>query len=97
MPNASISIQILPLHKNQKSSLKIIDSVIELIKKSRVVYDVGPFETTMEGDLDYLLEIVKKIQHLFDKFGAGTVLSNIKIIYSKKGVMTIDAKVKKHR
>lgn len=97
MPNASISIQILPLHKDRKSSLKIIDKVIDFIRKSGVVYEVGPLETVMEGDLDKLLEIVKNIQHLIGKIGSTTVFSNIKIIYSPKGVMTIDAKVKKHR
>ena len=97
MPNASISIQILPLGRAQKSSLKIIDSAIELIKKSGVSYEVGPMETTMEGDLDKLLEIVKKIQYLSVKNGSKTVFSNIKIIYNPKGVMTINQKTEKFR
>ena len=97
MPTASISIQILPLNHNTKSSLLIIDSVISLIKKSGVNYEVGPMETTMEGDLDDLLEIVKKIEHLALKKSKGTVFTNLKIITAKKGVMTIEQKTKKHR
>ncbi|OGG16662.1 hypothetical protein A3D78_07635 [Candidatus Gottesmanbacteria bacterium RIFCSPHIGHO2_02_FULL_39_14] len=97
MPNSTISIQVLPLNQDNKSSVRIIDQVIKLIKKSGVKHEVGPLETTMEGDLGSLLEIVKKIQYLVIKKGAESVHSNIKIIYSPKGVMTIEEKVKKHR
>ena len=95
--NASLSIQILPLGSSEKSSLKLIDSVITLIKKSGIVYEVGPLETVMEGNLNELLKILTKIEHLVAKTSSGTVFSNIKIIYSEKGVMTIDEKVAKHR
>lgn len=97
MTNASISIQILPLNQDQKSSLKIIDSVIAFIKNSGLSYEVGPMETTLEGDLESLLEIIKKSQYLAVKNGSTTVFSNLKIIYNPKGVLTIAEKVKKHR
>ena len=97
MTNASISIQILPLDKDKKSSLKIINKAIDFIKKSGVSYRVGPMETTMEGDLEKLLEIVKSLQYLSVKNGSKSVFSNIKIIYCSGGVMTIDQKVKNFR
>lgn len=97
MPNASIALQILPTAKNTADSWRIIDEVIKLIKKSGVKYEVGPMETTMEGDLEKLLHIVKKAQKLAVSSGASAVFSNIKIIYNPRGVATIEEKVAKHR
>lgn len=77
--------------------IKIIDQVIKMIKQSGVNYEVGPMETTMEGDLETLFQIVKKAQYLCIKEGAENVFTNMKIIYNPKGVLTIEQKVKKHR
>ncbi|MDO8741574.1 MAG: thiamine-binding protein [Candidatus Roizmanbacteria bacterium] len=97
MYNSSISFQVLPKAKTDKQMIKIIDQVIKMIEQSGVNYEVGPMETTMEGDLETLFQIVKKAQYLCIKEGAENVFTNIKIIYNPKGVMTIEQKVKKHR
>jgi uncharacterized protein YqgV (UPF0045/DUF77 family) len=57
---------------------------------------VGPMETTMEGELDRLLEIVREAQQVCAAAGAERILSVVKIDYSTKGV-TIDEKVGKYR
>jgi len=97
MYNSSLSFQVLPKTKNDKELIKIVDEVIQMVKQSGVNYEVGPMETTMEGDLEMLLKIVKKAQHLCIKAGAKNVFTNVKIIYNPKGVMTIKQKVTKHR
>ncbi len=97
MYNSSISFQVLPKAKTDRKMIKIIDQVIKMVQQSGVNYEVGPMETTMEGDLETLLQIVKKAQYLCIKKGAGNVFTNVKIIYNPKGVMTIEQKVKKHR
>ena len=53
-------------------------------------------ETTMEGELDLLLEIVKDAQEICVKEGANRVVSVVKIDYKVDGV-TMDEKVSKHR
>jgi len=97
MVNATISLQILPTAKNTAKSWEIIDEVIKLIKNSGVKYEVGPMETTMEGELDTLFHIVKKSQTIAIANGATAVFSNVKILYDPKGVATIKEKVTKHR
>lgn len=97
MRNSSISFQVLPKAKTDKQMIKIIDQVIKMVQESGVNYQVGPMETTMEGDLETLLQIVKKAQYLSIKEGAENVFTNVKIIYNPKGVMTIEQKVKKYR
>ena len=96
-PTASISFQILPRILNDKRAIEVIDKVIALVRKSGVSYEVGPMETTMEGDLDTLFKIVRKSQDVALKNGAESVFTNVKISYNPKGVMTISEKVTKHR
>jgi uncharacterized protein YqgV (UPF0045/DUF77 family) len=94
-PTASIAFQIMP--KATGDTIKIIDKVIGIVKKSGVIYEVGPMETTMEGDLDTLLAIVREAQDVVVKAGATQVFTNVKIAYNPKGVLTIKEKVTKHR
>lgn len=96
-PTASISFQLLPKAKNKKALINIIDRAIALVKASGVTFEVGPMETTMEGDLDQLIEILRQSQYLTIKSGATSVFTNVKIFYDPKGVMTIAEKVTKHR
>ena len=96
-PTASIAFQILPKTSTDKKAIEVIDKVIALVKKSGVNYEVGPMETTMEGDLDTLFNIVRKSQDVALKNGAEQVFSNVKILVNPKGVMTISEKVTKHR
>jgi len=96
-PTASIAFQIMPRTDDSTKVIPIIDKVIALVKKSGVVYEVGPMETTMEGDLDTLFAIVRKAQDVAIKAGATQVFTNVKILHNPKGVMTISEKVTKHR
>jgi uncharacterized protein YqgV (UPF0045/DUF77 family) len=53
-------------------------------------------ETTIEGDIEILLELVKKAQDICIAEGASSVMSVIKIDYRPDGV-TIDEKIHKYR
>ena len=61
MPIVNVSLQVLP-SVPQENIYPVVDKVIELIRDSGVKYIVGPMETTMEGEFDTLMEIVKKAQ-----------------------------------
>ena len=92
---ANVSLQVLP-SVPEAEVYPVVDRVIEMIAASGVQYEVGVMETTMEGELDTLLEIVKKAQYLCIEAGAGSVMSIVKIHYKPKGV-TFDEKVAKYR
>ncbi len=96
-PTATLSLQILPTAKNKEEALQIIDKVIAQVSNSGLSFEVGPMETTIEGDLDSLIELLKKAQDIAIEAGAESVFSNVKIIYNPRGVMTINEKVDKHR
>ena len=59
--NASVAIQVLPGVQGEEV-IRIVDEVIAYIKSSGLNTYVGPFETTIEGDYDQLMEIVKECQ-----------------------------------
>lgn len=95
MPIVNLSLQVLPNVSSDKT-YEVVDEAIKVIRESGVKYLVGPMETTMEGELDLLLEIVKKAQESCIQAGAARVMSIIKIDYRPEGV-TIEEKIHKYR
>ena len=95
MAKITLSLQVLPYVPEEKL-YQVVDQVIAYIDSCGIKYEVGPMETTMEGELDDLLVIVKKAQEICIKQGASRVVSLVKIDYKKTGV-TIDEKVEKYK
>lgn len=95
--NCSISLKVLPNVQGDKELFRVVDCVIAYIKSTGVHYVVGPSETTMEGNFDTLMEIVKRTQLICEEEGADGVFSLVTITYNKKGVNTIDEKITKYR
>jgi len=91
----NLSLQVLPKIKGD-NVYPVVDKAIEVIRESGVKYMVGPMETTMEGEMDELWEIVKKAQDACMKAGASGVMSVIKIDYKPEGV-TMKEKIYKYR
>ena len=90
----NVSVQVLPLHDDV---YRIVDAAIKIIQNSDVKYEVGPLETTMEGDdLDRLIEIAKSTHRECFKAGARKVVTIIKIADALEGT-TIEDKVSKYR
>ncbi|QGU96589.1 thiamine-binding protein [Clostridium bovifaecis] len=95
MKNVNVSIQVLPIVAEERI-YSVVDKVIEYIDSCGVKYEVGPMETTMEGELDTLLDIVKRAQDICVEEGAARVISVVKIDYKPEGV-TMEEKTYKYR
>ncbi|MFC5401874.1 thiamine-binding protein [Cohnella soli] len=80
MAQALLSIQIMPKVKPGEDVIPYVDKAISIIKASGVAYRVGPMETTMEGDLDTLIGIVKDMNAAMFEAGSPSVLSQIKLL-----------------
>lgn len=97
MANASVAIQILPTSENTNEVVRVVDHVIAYIKSTGLPCSVGPFETTIEGDYDQLMDIIKECQHVAARAGCPAMMSYVKISYKPEGgVLTIDEKIRKH-
>lgn len=94
--NASVAIQVLPKVEGEET-IRIVDEVIAYIRSTGLNMFVGPFETTIEGDYDELMDIVKRCQIICIEKGAPSVMAFVKISYNPNGVWTIEKKTKKHQ
>ncbi|HHW61246.1 MAG TPA: thiamine-binding protein [Syntrophomonadaceae bacterium] len=95
MANANLSLQIIPAVE-EEDLYAAVDEVIALIKESGFPYIVGPMETTVEGDLSALLQLVRDAHELCAQRGVPRVVSVVKIDYKPDGV-TMDEKIAPHR
>ena len=95
--NASVAIQVLPKVEGDEEVIRVVDEVIAYIKSTGLNYFVGPCETSIEGDYDQLMEIIKECQKVAVKAGAKSVSAYVKINYCPEGeVFTIEKQVTKH-
>ena len=96
---ASIAIQVLPQVGDKEELIRIVDDgVIAYIQSTGLRYEVGPFETAIEGeDIDQLMDIAKECQKVAARAGAPEVCTYIKVDYEPEGeVLTIDRKISKY-
>lgn len=73
-----LAFQVIPRLK-QGNNFEVVDKAIAVVKASGVPYQVSAMETTMKGELEVLLEVVKQAQQACYDAGAVEVITNIKI------------------
>ncbi len=97
--SASIAIQVLPQAENDQELCRMVDEVIAYIASTGLKYEVGPFETTIEGNnYDQLMDIAKECQKVAVRAGAPKVSAYIKVSFCPEGdVLSIDQKIGKYR
>lgn len=96
MFNCSLALQILPMGIDQKKTIEVVDSVIEYVASKTDQYEVAAFETTIQGDYDDLMLILKEAIELAGK-SHHKIFANVKISYdAKESVLSIEEKTSKH-
>ncbi|MBP2001596.1 uncharacterized protein (TIGR00106 family) [Paenibacillus shirakamiensis] len=96
MNNALLSLQIIPKTPNGEDVIPYVDRAIEVIQASGVKHQVNALDTTMEGDLQELLDIVQQVNDAVIAYGSPSIISQIKILYAPKGA-SMDALTEKYR
>lgn len=86
MAKALVSIQILPRTRGGEDVIPYVDKAIAIIDAAGVPYRVGPLETTMEGDLAELLDIIRRMNEAMVDEGCQSVISQVKIAYYPDGI-----------
>lgn len=97
--SASIAIQILPKVDTDEEVSRIVDEVIAYIQSTGLTYQVGAFETTIEGErIDELMEIATACIKIAVRSGSPKVSAYIKAVYRPNGeILTITQKTEKYR
>lgn len=96
MANALVSVQIIPKLENGGDTYPLVDEAIKVIADSGVKYEVHPLETTMEGDLSLLMQIIEKMNQKMIERGSDSVISQVKIVYKPEGI-TMNSLTEKYR
>ena len=73
-----VAFQVIPRLK-EGNNFEVVDKAIKVVKAAGVPFQVSAMETTMKGELNTLLEIVKAAQQACYDAGAVEVITNIKI------------------
>lgn len=96
MTTINLGFQVLPKVTDDMDTYDVVDRAIEVVQASGVKYEVGALETVLEGEMDHLLDIVKKAQQACIDAGAKEVMTHMRIHYRPEGV-TMDEKIGKYR
>jgi uncharacterized protein YqgV (UPF0045/DUF77 family) len=97
--SASIAIQVLPKVETDEQVVRIVDDVIAYIRSTGLTYQVGAFETTIEGEsYDELMDIARECLKVAVRSGAPKVSAYIKAVYRPDGdILTIEQKTSKYQ
>ena len=97
--SASIAIQVLPKVETDAEVVRIVDEVIAYIQSTGLTYQVGAFETTIEGEsYDELMDIAKECLKVAVRSGAPKVSAYVKVVYRPDGdILTIEQKTSKYQ
>jgi uncharacterized protein YqgV (UPF0045/DUF77 family) len=96
MPPITVSFKVLPAGlAGLDETYAAVDRAIEVIQASGLKHVVGPSETTIEGEYDEVLAVIKQAQEAVLAV-APRLFSQIGIDWNPDG-STIDAKLAKYR
>ncbi|WAW15794.1 thiamine-binding protein [Peptostreptococcus equinus] len=93
---ADVAIMPLRPYANEEQMYKVVDACIELAQNSGLKFEVGANSTSIEGDLDDVMELTKKMHLLPFELECERVITIVRID-QKKGGISIDEKLRNHR
>ncbi len=97
MAPITISFEVLPGGLQEKAAVyAAVDAAIAVVAESGLPYIVNPMETTIEGEYDTVMMVIKRAQEAVLAAGASRVFTLIKVDYDPRG-SSIDEKLAKYR
>ncbi|TSB47192.1 thiamine-binding protein [Alkalicoccobacillus porphyridii] len=92
MSTVTAGIQILPNGKDDHTD-GILTEIVRVIQESGLTYEVGAMETVVEGELDTVFAVIKKVNDKSIDLGANEVHSHIKMHYRPSGISINEKKL----
>jgi len=93
--NVIAEIKVLPFGTPSASLSKYIKAVVAVVKKPRgITCQVTPMATIVEGPLETVLELVKKVHEVPFQMGVNRVLTSLVIDDRRDKEITMQSKVK---
>jgi len=79
MSNALMNIQIIPKAYDVNDVYPAVEAAIALVVGSGMPYEVGALGTTVQGDIDELLDLAKAMNQVIIERGCKSVISQIRV------------------
>ena len=96
MASIAVSFEVLPGGLAAKQDVyAAVDAAIAVVAQSGLRYKVSPMETTVEGEYDEVMALIKQAQDAVLAAGADRVFTFVKIDYNPQG-SSIDEKLAKY-
>jgi len=90
------SIQIVPIVQD-RHPYEWVDEAIEIIKKSGIKYEVGPFATVVEGTYDDVMNVINNVNEYLLEKNCTEWIANVQIQIRSNGDITSGDKTAKHQ
>lgn len=94
--NINASIQLIPL-ANAAVAMPVIDEAIAIIKASGLVYEVGPFGTSVEGTFEQITQLAAAINSMIALHAIEEWVLNLQLHLRAGDAVTMEEKIAKHR
>lgn len=88
------SVQIIPIVLD-KHPYEWVDEAIEVIQKSGIKYEVGPFATVLEGPYSEVMAVIQSINEYLYSRECQEWITNVQIQVRSKGDITGEEKTAK--
>ena len=88
---ANLSLQVIPI--KQENPYPVIDQALQIIKDSKIKHIVGPFSTSLEGELPVLMALIDQIKDTCLQACTGELILNIQIHLKKDQDVTFEQKI----
>ncbi len=89
------SIQILPVVAD-KHPYEWVDEAIDVIKRSRIRCEVGPFATVLEGTYEEVMKVIGQVNEYLYAKGCSEWITNLQVQIRSAGDITGEEKTAKH-
>ncbi len=90
---AIVAVSISPVGEGVSVSTYVARA-LSVLEQSELQYEVGPMFTTIEGDLDLILQVVRRMQESVFEQGAGRVSTVMKIDDRRDGAHSMKGKLR---
>lgn len=89
MSNALMNIQIIPKAYDVADVYPAVEAAIALVEQSGLPYEVGALGTTVQGDIDDLLDMAKAMNKIIVERGCKSVISQIRVYLGSEPITMV--------
>ena len=89
------SIQLLPI-VNDKHPYRWVDEAIDLVSRSGIKYQVGPFSTVLEGSYAEVMSVVNAVNEYLYQQNCSEWILNVQLQIRSKDDVTVSEKIEKY-